>query len=126
MDNILKRESDLDQNQYEELKYDFNTSMSDDNMEIDEDVRSSSSISINNSLMKQESNVDIHKLDIASIKRESLLDFSSEIILPQASQSPHMIPTKLKKEVKSRREIEEEEREKMQYVMMKQEKYLTH
>lgn len=119
MEHILKRESNLDHGDHQDLRrYELNTSVSeDDNMEIDEELRNTSTISVNDSLVKNElSNVDSHieHIDVGNIKKENVIDFSSEIILPQASQSHNINPPKVKKEIKSKKEIEEEEREKMQ------------
>lgn len=117
MENILKREPDIDHRDYDELRYGLNSSISeDDNMEIEVDVRNSPSVSIEKTLIKEEPNLDNHidDMDTLHIKKESVIDFTSEIILPQASQSQIINTPKVKKEVKSKRELEEEEREKMQ------------
>lgn len=116
MENILKRDPDLDHGEFEELRYDLNSSMSEyENMEIEEDLQNTSSVSVENSHIQKEIKKESHdSIDILNIKKEHVLDFSSEIILPQASQSQTVNPPKSKKEVKSKRELEEEEREKMQ------------
>lgn len=116
MENILKREPDLDHGEFEELRYDLNSSMSEyESMEIEEDLKNTSSVSMENNHIK-ETNSENHNdsIDILNIKKEHVLDFSSEIILPQASQSQNINPPKIKKEIKTKRELEEEEREKMQ------------
>lgn len=116
MENILKRDPDLDHGEFEELRYDLNSSMSEyENMEI-EDLKDTSSVSIeNNHIQKNIKNESLNdNIDISNIKKEHVIDFSSEIILPQASQSQTVNPPKNKKEVKTKRELEEEEREKMQ------------
>lgn len=117
MENILKRDPDLDHGEFEELRYDLNSSMSEyENMEIEEDLKDTSSVSLeNNHIQKHTNNESLNdNIDILNIKKEHVIDFSSEIILPQASQSQTVNPPKNKKEVKSKRELEEEEREKMQ------------
>lgn len=117
MENILKRDPDLDHGEFEELRYDLNSSISEyDSMEIEEDLKDTSSLSMENKSIKKELNNESHtdSTDILNIKKEHVIDFSSEIILPQASQSQNINPPKIKKEVKTKRELEEEEREKMQ------------
>nr|CAI5846484.1 unnamed protein product [Callosobruchus analis] len=52
-----------------------------------------------------------------SQKQEDMLDLGADIILPQTSQSANTQPPKIKKEIKSKKEIEEEEREKMQVLV---------
>lgn len=114
MEHILKREPDLEQGDYDDLRYNLNSSISDDNMEIDEDLANSSAVSI-----KEEPNADNQLEDIngLDVKKETVIDFSSEIILPQASQSHSSLPLKVRKEIKSKKELEEEEREKMQVLV---------
>lgn len=118
MENILKRDAEIGHRDFDDLKYDLNSSTSEfDSMEIEEDIRNTSiSTSGNDKLIKEEPNCDIQmdNVDILNIKTESVIDFCSEIILPQASHSQSTIPQKVKKEIKSKKEIEEEEREKMQ------------
>lgn len=115
MENILKREPDLDRGEFEELRYDLNSSMSEyENMEIEEDLKNTSSVSMENNHIKDTNSESHDSIDILNIKKEHVIDFSSEIILPQASQSQNINPPKIKKEIKTKRELEEEEREKMQ------------
>lgn len=117
MENILKRDPDLDHGEFEELRYDLNSSISEyESMEIEDDLKDTSSVSIENQPIKKEPNIESQNdnIDILNIKKEHVIDFSSEIILPQASQSQNVNPPKIKKEVKTKRELEEEEREKMQ------------
>lgn len=119
MENILKRDPDLDHGEFEELRYDLNSSISEyESMEIEDDLKDTSSVSIENQPIKKEPNNESQNdnIDILNIKKEHVIDFSSEIILPQASQCQNVNPPKIKKEVKSKRELEEEEREKMQWV----------
>lgn len=113
MENILKREADLEHSDFDDLKYNLNSSNSEyDNMEIEEDI-TTAAITVSDRI-KDDHHNNIDDVDMLNIKKESVLDFSSEIILPQASQSQSLIPQKMKKEVKTKKEIEEEEREKMQ------------
>ncbi|XP_072396501.1 transcription initiation factor TFIID subunit 11 [Diabrotica undecimpunctata] len=51
------------------------------------------------------------------IKQEDILDLDTDIILPQISQSQILNSPKPKKEIKSKKELEEEEREKMQVLV---------
>lgn len=112
MENILKREPELDQRDFDEIKYNLNNSSDFDSMEIEEDIKST--ITINDHPLTERSHINVDNDDLLDIKKESVIDFSSEIILPQASQSQNTVPQKVKKEIKSKKEIEEEEREKMQ------------
>lgn len=116
MENILKRDPSPDHGDFEELRYDLNSSEY-ENMDIEEDHRNSSNISeTENRGNKVESNLDNHldDINVLSIKKENENDYSSEIIFPQASQSQSTSIPKIKKEIKSKKELEEEEREKMQ------------
>lgn len=108
----------------DDSKYDFNTSqsLSDDDIGEDEDSRDAA-LAIEENLLKEEtptnfSNVEksVTFSDRLDIKHESL-SLDHEIILPQASfqrQTSSENKDKKKDVIKSRRELEEEEREKMQ------------
>ncbi|CAH1159168.1 unnamed protein product [Phyllotreta striolata] len=62
-------------------------------------------------------NSTISSSSFLDTKQEDILDLDSDIILPQVSQSHHANLLKAKKETKNRRELEEEEREKMQVLV---------
>lgn len=93
MEHILNKESALEQ-----LKYDLSVDNSDSE---DEDAKEAA-LAIEENILREELE--------RSIKSERM---DSDIILPEASQSIHRQDPK-KKEIKTKKEMEEEEREKMQ------------
>lgn len=113
MENILNREkvSHIDSL---DLKYDLETSVSEEERIEDDSFKD---IAIDEDIVIKEEPHSQHfsddNLEDTDIKQGNMLDLSSEIILPQASQT-HLYPLKPRKESKSRKELEEEEREKMQ------------
>lgn len=119
MEEILDKETDHNNiRALEHLKYELNSTNSDDeHMEDDEDSKDAV-LAIEENILKEESSMgnDDFSTGVVDIKAEDILDLGSDIILPQASQSHNFIIQKQRKEAKSRKELEEEEREKMQYV----------
>lgn len=118
MEDILDKESDHNNiRALEQLKYELNSTNSDDeHMDDDEDSKDAV-LAIEENIIKEEVNVgsdDGFSMGVVDIKAEDILDLGSDIILPQASQSLNSNLQKQRKELKSRRELEEEEREKMQ------------
>lgn len=96
MEHILNKESALEQ-----LKYDLSVDNSDSE---DEDAKEAA-LAIEENILREELE--------RSIKSERM---DSDIILPEASQSIHRQDPK-KKEIKTKKEMEEEEREKMQVLV---------
>ncbi|CAH1119589.1 unnamed protein product [Phaedon cochleariae] len=105
-----------------QFSYDLNSTNSDDDhiiMDDDEDSREAG-LAIEENIHKDEhmSSEAHYPCETVEIKQEDILDLGTDdIILPQASQSNYIHPPKPRREVKSRKELEEEEREKMQVLV---------
>lgn len=97
MDNILEKDSKI----LERFNYDLN------NMNPDSDIAHDDYFSRNENVVKQE-NLD----DIKDEKFDIKMD--TDLILPETVTTEQ--PKSTKKKERTKREIEEEEREKMQYV----------
>ncbi|CAH0547494.1 unnamed protein product [Brassicogethes aeneus] len=111
MDNIMVKD-EANERALEQLKYDLNSTNSDEDDEY------------NDIPMIDEIKPDISDHDLSFSSQESKndesMDLGHDLILPQASNSlasTSLPPPKVKKEVKTKREIEEEEREKMQVLV---------
>lgn len=115
MDDILAKEIDHNNiRALDNLKYDYSAAPSDDEEDF-EDVATQDTIT-------SEMEVDLNNKDSVNIKSESkdeILDLGVDIIMPEASNSNINLPLsnislKSKKDLRSKKEVEEEEREKMQ------------
>lgn len=113
MEEILDKETDHNNiRALEHLKYELNSTNSDDDqMEDDEDSKDAV-LAIEENILRDGN--DDFSTGVVDIKAEDILDLGSDIILPQASQCQNSNIQRQKKELKSRKELEEEEREKMQ------------
>ncbi|XP_030765649.1 transcription initiation factor TFIID subunit 11 [Sitophilus oryzae] len=116
MDDILDKEIDHNNiRALDNLKYDYSSTHSEDEEDFD--------IVTEEISIKSENDVDMNGSDviIKSEMKEKSLDLSTDIIMPEASNSSlsnsFNLITKPKKDVKSKRELEEEEREKMQVLV---------
>ena len=114
MENILNRdviEDSANARALEQLKYDLNSTNSDSDIDDDEDSRDADLSTEENNRSAAHMRSDALGNDYGignSVKQEPM---DGEIILPQASQPMNK---EKKKEIKSKKELEEEEREKMQ------------
>lgn len=115
MEQILHKSDNPDIVNLENVKYELGDTNSLRHLE-DDDSRDVS-MELEEELFKDdplESN-DMHFPNYGTeLKQETKLDLETDIIFPQASHSYSISTPKAKKEVKSKRELEEEEREKMQ------------
>ncbi|KAJ8929361.1 hypothetical protein NQ314_017965 [Rhamnusium bicolor] len=97
MENILSKETDHNNiRALEQLKYDLNSTNSDDE-HMDDDEDSKEALAIEENILKEETNGGsdfTFPTDIVDIKQEDILDLESDIILPQASQSQNINPPK--------------------------------
>lgn len=109
----------------DEVKYDINTSqsISDDDIGVDDDSRDAA-MAIEEMLKEEPSEAYTStpertvSFSEQIMAKQEALTFEHEIIMPQASFHQNiLIKEEKKKEIKSKKEIEEEEREKMQVLV---------
>lgn len=93
-------------------QFDLNGTNSDDDIMEDDDSRELG-LAIEENIRDHNTELIISSNSI-DIKQEDILDLGSDIILPQISQNQTVSSPKPKKDIKTKRELEEEEREKMQ------------
>jgi len=117
MENILNKEPE--QNALEQLKYDLNSTNSDSDGAYEDDDSREAALAIEENILKDvmtkayESKSSENYL--SRIKTEKM--DTTDIILPEASQTLLRQTDIKKKEIKSKKEMEEEEREKMQVLV---------
>ncbi|KAF5278998.1 hypothetical protein FQA39_LY05676 [Lamprigera yunnana] len=99
MENILNKE----QGTLEQLEYDLNCS------NYDSDQGDDCTLTLEEDILKEDTKFDY----LDRIKKEKL---DTDIILPEVSQSGH-IQSDMRKKEKTKKEVEEEEREKMQVLV---------
>lgn len=103
MDNILHKE--MKEHVLQQLKYDLNSTNSDSDTAHDDDDDNGQ---IKEKLIKVEPDMNIHNFDITKTSNSLV----SDLILPEAVLADP--PKQGKKRERSKKELEEEEREKMQ------------
>ncbi|CAH1099070.1 unnamed protein product [Psylliodes chrysocephalus] len=96
-------------------QFDLNGTNSDDDIMEDDDSRELG-LAIEENIRDHNTELIISSNSI-DIKQEDILDLGSDIILPQISQNQTVSSPKPKKDIKTKRELEEEEREKMQVLV---------
>jgi len=114
MEHILNK----DQSALEQLKYDLNSANSDSDGGYDDDDSRDAALAIEENIMRNEGAKSYGKVpeNYSSLIKSEKMD-TSDIILPEASQILQRQSSLLRKELKSKREMEEEEREKMQVLV---------
>ncbi|XP_018569795.1 transcription initiation factor TFIID subunit 11 isoform X2 [Anoplophora glabripennis] len=118
MEGILNKETDHNNiRALEHLKYELNSTNSDDEQMDDDEDSKDAVLAIEEIKEEHLGHDDSFSIGVVDIKAEDILDLGSDIILPQASQSLNSSLHRQKKELKSRKELEEEEREKMQVLV---------
>ncbi|RZC32194.1 hypothetical protein BDFB_002342 [Asbolus verrucosus] len=117
MDNIFNKPPEPNNKALDQLKYDLNGTNSDsDAMDEDDDSRDVA-LAIEENIKQEQQQIIQENTNIYQITSEIHIKdenpyLESDIIMPEASQN-NATPVK-KKEIKTRKEMEEEEREKMQ------------
>lgn len=115
MDNILEKDCEANVRALEQLKYDLNSTNSDSDVPNDDENSRDGLMAVDSSYIKEEYEArDDDYKDFADYKsRCDDINMETDIILPQADQGD-MSKIYNKKKEKSKKELEEEEREKMQ------------
>lgn len=121
MDNILKNSDDIEANAraLEQLKYDLNTGNSDS--DGNDDIEEAAALALEENMMKDDISIDdqdsFSLTSLTTIKPDKIV-FNTDINLPEPPL--HLVnsgrPEK-KKDIKTKKEIEEEERERMQVLV---------
>lgn len=108
MDQILNKPNTSN------IKYELNATNSDSDGGYDDDDSRELALAIEENIVKQESSYNPSETgSLHTSLTKDIMD--TDIILPQAAQNSKLADRR--KEMKTRRELEEEEREKMQYVI---------